>query len=430
LDLNGTFEERERCDVILGITSNGKSVTLKECHLISSKGEIIRGYKISTFVISVIFIGAHFSKPEDIRFKSLSINYSYLEEWIGKRLFESQTIHEEGKFKEHHLKYIRPEPIKIETEYLSIQLIYRFGYSVSSYKIPEINSKAFVRIESKAELPFEEWFSIIYHIRNFLSLAMTSTGEVVYPLIIEGESERVIEMMTDAGPIFAPVKIIPCFGELIVLPKDREIQYWDILFGFNAISRQSEIYFQNWFSKSELLKPIYDLFFSTLYDPQMYITNQFLNLVQAIESYHRRTMRNNDLPQEEYNKRVSEILDKIPREYANWFKEKMEYRNEPTLRKRLKEIIDAFEIQEFFDDEKDIKMFVNKVVITRNYLVHYDKGLEDKALPPERLFPYVQRLRTILLACLLKEIGFELGEIKSMVRKYFERYVHHLTLHK
>ena len=161
----------------------------------------------------------------------------------------------------------------------------------------------------------------------------------------------------------------------------------------------------------------------------MYITNQFSDLVQAIEAYHRRTTRNCDLLPEEYDKIVSEILNGTPEQHKVWLKEKLEYGNEPNLRKRLKEIINVLGIKEFIENNgRGIDSFIHRVVITRNYLTHYDKKLEDKALRPEQFYPYVQMLRTVLLTCLLKEMGFESGTMKKMIRKYFEKYVLHLAL--
>jgi len=50
----------------------------------------------------MVFIGAHFQKAEDIKFKSLSINYSHLDEWADISGFDIQNS---PKDRETTIKY-------------------------------------------------------------------------------------------------------------------------------------------------------------------------------------------------------------------------------------------------------------------------------------------------------------------------------------
>ena len=67
-------------DIISGITSNGKIITLCKCYE-SSSHMSVPGFISSSFITSMIFLGHHFNKKEDIIFDSLSLNYSHIEEW-------------------------------------------------------------------------------------------------------------------------------------------------------------------------------------------------------------------------------------------------------------------------------------------------------------------------------------------------------------
>jgi len=56
---------------------------------------------------------------------------------------------------------------------------------------------------------------------------------------------------------------------------------------------------------------------------------------------------------------------------------KLGYSNEPNLRNRLKEILDDCGVLIVF--VKDKEGFVDKVVTTRNYNVHFDLNLKERA---------------------------------------------------
>jgi len=129
-------------------------------------------------------------------------------------------------------------------------------------------------------------------------------------------------------------------------------------------------------------------------------------------------MKNYELPEEEHNKRIEEILNVVPEKSKEWLESKLAYSNEPNLRRRLREIFDKYsEIVNNFIANK--KVFINRVVITRNYLTHYGEESEN-IVQPEKLYPYIHKLNIILLSCLLNEIGFKLEEINNMLRKYNE----------
>jgi chemotaxis regulatin CheY-phosphate phosphatase CheZ len=148
----------------------------------------------------------------------------------------------------------------------------------------------------------------------------------------------------------------------------------------------------------------------------MYIEQQLLSLVGAIEAYHRRTMDNFELPKEQHNKRLEEILRSVPEEYKGWLNEKLAYSNEKSLRKRLREIVKEFDpiLKELIPD---LDSFVDKVVKTRNYLTHNDEKLKDQAVAGKELLELVENLKIIAEICLLKELGFTLDKIKNLISR-------------
>jgi len=119
---------------------------------------------------------------------------------------------------------------------------------------------------------------------------------------------------------------------------------------------------------------------------------------------------------EKHQMRVAEILAVAPKQHRKWLKWRMEYGNEPSLADRLRQLID--ELSPALDAQiPDRDAFVDQVVTTRNYLTHYDKSKEDEAAKGADLYYLARRVRVLLDACLLREIGFDVAAITRLLTR-------------
>lgn len=94
LELNGVLEEYSvltvfdfsinampfKHEIILGLSKKGENVTAVNCQGYPS---LLNGFDSSTFTVSKIFVGLHFEKEEDIKFNSLTISFSFLDQWVN-----------------------------------------------------------------------------------------------------------------------------------------------------------------------------------------------------------------------------------------------------------------------------------------------------------------------------------------------------------
>jgi hypothetical protein len=81
----------------------------------------------------------------------------------------------------------------------------------------------------------------------------------------------------------------------------------------------------------------------------------------------------------------------------------MQYGNEPSLNKRIRQLSKKFS-PPLLRDNLDGK-FVGSVVDTRNYLTHLDKSKEQSALKGKQLYFAFNNLKALLVSCILKRIG-------------------------
>jgi len=411
LKLNGIFEEDPNSvpsyyRIVLGKSHRGDPLTLYNC-FVTRVGVPSRGYPISTYYIGVAFVGYHFNKPEDIRFSNLTVRFEYLEEWLGFHVFH----YEHGLDEKLTITYKKPEPIKMEFDLFDIRINYYLEYTMGDgWREGRMSSQAYLSIDLKNDLSLDDAYYIINHLRNFITLGI---GKPIGILEFEGRTRNLEEHK----------RIEILFQKPQYIGDQPRINPWDMVFPFNSISKNPKYFLDNWLGKVNRLEPIYDLFFATLYIPNLFPVHEFLSLAQTIEAYHSRTFSNNILPVDNFKRLREDIagkIDKLSKEYRSHFYARLDYMNEKTLRSRLIELLTKYDflIKGF---GYNIEGLANQVVDARNYYTHYSDALKDRAVDIKDLPILAQKLRFILLGILLNEIGFNEEQIIACVYRYKNR---------
>lgn len=422
LELIGSFRESITFNrflnpgIILGITSNGKLVTLYKC-LESQSLTSIPGFTTSTFIASMVFLRHHFENEENIQFDSLSLSYSHLDEWVGITGFQEKTeIDSEKNFKKYEVSYNFPEKTEVKINGFNLSIDYKFNIHGNRVKEINLKQKTIIEIALQKKIHFNDLQKdICYHIQTFLSLAMR---RAIRPLAIigrfdvrKGESTNKRVSYNDTS-IFYATKDLPYISE--------KIHPFDMLFTFRDISDNFGKYLRNWFEKIEIIQPAHDLYFGNLYSSSMYVNHRFLNLIQAIESYHRRAHCGKYLPDDDYAQIYKTLITAVPGELDSDFREslrqKLKYHNEFSLRRRMKEILekcgDPLKLL-IYNKER----FIDNVVNTRNFLIHFDKNLETKAINGQELYVLVQKMEFIIEICFLIELEIPMQTIKTLISR-------------
>ena len=415
LSLDGAFNESFDAEGFYGIVlgdSYGKKITLKNCsrtNFRKEQHESGKPYITSEFIVSVFYVGRHFPKKEDIKFTQLSVSYSQLEEWLGERPFSHEARENEKGLREHILKFTMPSVKEIALDKFKISIGYGFSTSLGAFRKPDFEATAGLWVDVDDEMHIDRFHSIMYHIRNFLSLA---TGNRVSMLDINGRNRNIDQHET--------IQIF--FPRREEISDEALFSHHFFPFHFESISEHPEFYFKNWFDIIENFEPTYDLYFGTMYNPYLYPTHTFLSLAQALESYLSRTLDNNILPDELFKEELLpkflSMISEIPETNCQQQLEpKAKFdMNRKSFRTKLKELLEEYGDLFFFIDKKE--EFVGKVVDTRNYYTHYSPDLEKRAVEIADLPFLSQKLRYILIVILLREIGFVDSLIERILRRY------------
>jgi hypothetical protein len=278
------------------------------------------------------------------------------------------------------------------------------------WRKPKFEAKAWVSIEASHQIHVDEFLSIAYQFKNFLSIA---TGNEVTILDIIGQREK--------AEVFENIQIFHQIGERLSTQKLFSEHFFP--FNYPLISEHIETYLQNWYNLAKNLEPTYDLYFGTIYNPYLYPTHEFLSFAQGLESYCSKKFENNILPDKLFTKLLSKILEivnELPEKFQKQLTPKAQYElNRKSFRTKLKKLFkEQGNLFKFFiADPND---FIRKVVDTRNYYTHYSPTLEDRAVKVNNIPFLSQELRYVLIAILLKETGLDDSMIKNALRRYYQ----------
>ncbi len=411
LKLLGSFEEitalnqMNDYDILLGI-ANGKIITLYKCYERNKTLQIPGGPK-TIINASVIFIGHHFKKIEDLLFYKYSISYAYLADWVRISGFKYKIISDnEQKIKKEELTYEFPNSPVYKINDLKFYFSFTRTTKQDLVSSCHYEQHTFITLESGFDLTFEDFqYKYFGHIQDFLSFAI---GSATYPISIVAYSKNYSTKNKDNKIIYPEITIILSHNNP---PKPlRKLYRTDFIFSYQDIRAEFERILNLWFKKREILSPVFDLYFSNMYNSKQYLKTQFLNIVQAIESLHRRSFKGKYIQNADFKKYYEELISSIPNSFHSDYKQSLMFRfehlNEYSLRKRLKDLLRKCKPYKTLLI-KDDKVFINNVTNTRNYLTHYDKKLKSESKSDQDLYDLMIQVKFLLELCLLINLGMK-----------------------
>jgi len=257
-----------------------------------------------------------------------------------------------------------------------------------------LRRKTFVEVTPASPSPFERCLGLLQTMLDLVSLGLLRPAIPSEIVGVLNPQEEKVEIVYKFPRKYSSNKAL--------------LNPAQTLFTCTDISNHFDEFIRRWFDLNDRLRPVLNLYLATLYAQEMYVESYFLNIIHALEAYHRLAIGGQDLPEDEHQKRVSEIINSAPSQWRQWLKEQLKYSNEKRLRSRLMEICEKSQsvTKKLIGSKKKVKHFISQVVDTRNYLTHYDPAYAEKAVHGRQLFYLTQRLKVLLECCLLRELGF------------------------
>ncbi|MGD6775014.1 HEPN domain-containing protein [Sutcliffiella horikoshii] len=399
-------------DVVYGKTYQGKAFTLYKCSIQGGRStSIIHDYKskfINKVNCSYILEGEIFTSEKEIMVKEVYFSVTNLNKWS----FQSAV---NMKLDDDSMEYVittkNIDDITHEND--------EFEFTIRYFTMPDYNYtfSSSLKIETHTQLIFKfsnptnlnRAHSLIYQVRDFLSLCTGSRTYIKY---------------VSANPYFSEPKDfaprIQIFGQAFEFENKEEIdnlKRYEPYISLEQIKEDFNLCMKNWFEKNEKLKPVIELYLSLNYHRTSY-ERHFLNIVQALEAYHRLTRKNQVLPKEEHSKKMEGIVKHVPEKYQKWVKEKLAFSNEPSLHERLEELLTPTSKSELPQHEgkyhhlfrlrdKEKIEIIRDIKNTRNYNTHFDERLLKKSVKGEELYQLIALLKLMMEFYLLTELEID-----------------------
>ncbi|PKP18964.1 MAG: hypothetical protein CVU07_00880 [Bacteroidetes bacterium HGW-Bacteroidetes-23] len=336
-----------------------------------------------------------FNKSENIVASSLHVTMSLLKELIKKSNLKGDLIYEKK------LEYITPEKVKLyENEDFLILINFYISESRNIYDGIKIKEYCVLEIKSKKDSKnIFELFNVYKKIKIFFSfIGFFSKYEDEFKF----REDNIIYTNQD-GPIdmrFFTTNFNTHNNGLIAHER----------FDFNDIKNEINQILNNWFTNDSIQDSII-LVMEKYTFIKLTVETYFLNTCFAIETFHRKNKFNEVYKKTEFNRIKRGIRNKLEtEEEIELFNDKLIYANEPTFKNRLISLKSEF--KRVIHESVDIDDYVDKIVSTRNFLVH--RGNKKYIFEGLELYYAAVYLETLTKFCIMETIGID-NEVLSKV---------------
>lgn len=246
---------------------------------------------------------------------------------------------------------------------------------------------------------FKDILMDVYTFNGFVTFV---TFEQSYPLSISFSD---IEYIEEGKP-----KTIKCsYDNPTYGAQYKPRRKGEHLIDYSDIKDEFPSLIKNWYKRNQEIKPVFSLMLYSFKDKLKFSEDKFMDIVRAVETFHRRTTNSTKMPKEEFESMVQRIYSKVDQKDKQWLVKQnaFTYQNELSLKNRLLDLFARYPSSYLKDKIPNIKRFCVQVVNSRNYYTHYNADKESNALKGKELFELNQNLKALLITCICKDIGLD-----------------------
>ena len=386
-------------DFISGELSTGFRFTLLECTRTGFQHLISYGKSVFSYSAKYMIKGIGGKDAHQITFNKIVFQLSDTMEWgniSGYSVGENYELKQENEV----------ERILYQNDNFSVKYIVNSSMlPVSNWDLLKENitleQSGNIEISFNEEKYIKEFEDVYKKVKRLIEFSMLRTITLKKVTGWSKDNKRLIGKEEHEWPI--EIISYDFFGDSLD-EGIKSIRYKWICLPELIVNNSFEEYFQ----KYATLESVVELYLEILEARHMSSVRAFLNITQALETYHAR-FKANTLG--DFKKRIKEVILKNRPESCH--KEDTEFLMKSskkilTLQSRLADLLLAeFKI---WLDTGDINRleFPRVIAKTRNYYTHYDESIKKKerVLTSEELVMYNEVLLYILEYYLLSELGF------------------------
>ena len=409
LGLGDYLELPLEIDELSGKLASGYEFTLVDLNRGGMDDDISSGLTVYTYYADYLLSGIKSTSSEKQTFSKVNFVLADIVEW------GEESIYYIG---ENHELLAKNKPVS-KTIYSGND--YSISYKVIGSYLPcvkydllkeniDLKQHGIIEIVFSKEKEFKDFIALFNKLKRLFEIALLRTVRVEK---MYAYSDRIKD---DYGEMSFE-RTIDIYGRSIKAVDDEEntvkTMPWNWITLSKLIDNNS---FAAYIDKHDKLEPVIDLYIELFYLKGNTVTRTFLNVVQALETYHSRFVTN-DL--KIFKKRIATITQGLPPTNADQIKNALMASSNKfiTLESRLADLLYA-EGNIYFDTG-DVKQddFPSVIARTRNYYIHYDEDIKNKykVFTTDELITYKKVLFQILEYYILYELGFSIEDRSKII---------------
>ncbi|MFC6021882.1 HEPN domain-containing protein [Plantactinospora solaniradicis] len=402
-DLNGEPAER-----ILGWLGTDR-VTLDQAFL-TFNSRPSSGVSETRYRVNRLFIGHQFEAGE-LAFKTVRVAISDLDSWVETSGITYHWNHESDRPDVSRLKYeMNFVPPQTETHLFSRgRLSIAYSWKEDGDPIHGIAFKQWpiIKIEYDELQPFRVIQKDVGRIQSLVTLCIDERTTVDALVLNRPDVRTRFLSGDDAGE-----QAIEFLAPLLryIDPAERKPRHrFEMLVGYKELGGIAAI--ARWLDASERFQRPLDSFMSTKHAGQMFTENRFLNVTFAAEAFHEVTQGSPYMEDAEFQALLETYLANTPAMHHDWLLGKVQYGNEPPLRKRLHQLAtrSAAATRPIIGEKGRWAFIISRV---RNELTHLGSG--SRSFDSRHLLSLTESVFAVVRICMLLESGVS---IETLTKK-------------
>ena len=343
--------------------------------------------------------GCAFDNWDEVQFDHIHTEYTLLHDWMQKSRISIKD--DDGTrlvtvSKRETIEIPLPDGVKL--------IIWQTGGYQHHATGLELKEGHGIEFRFPAVQPMETLLKYTMSFQRMLTFLIGTpviTEKIYFHPKNEFSASKAILLRTNSGIKNAEI----CTSNHFVIVDYRDIQ-----------TRLNEVVW-HWYALESRLKDVFNLYFSVVFNDELYSNHRFLFLAQALEVYHRTNPQFEGAVQsrQDFQVRRDRIIEAVPDE-KKWLKEKLAFANEKTFFMRLLEILEfnKEETKELIDDPE---CFARIVKNTRNHFTHYATHERQRDGIPDHmdLLQLTDKMKMLLEISIFKELKLSGDPIQRLV---------------
>ncbi len=353
-----------------------------------------------SFKVKYSILGVHCDNFKDLNFQYFEFSTTYLADWLGIKTIEQKFEAGEVVVKSSI------EKKKIEVAHQGTKISLSTWSNISSIPPYNFKQEAVIGVELQVAVSVEEFMKVtIRPLFDLIQFGSSHLNSITSLRVSQRSNSKTFEVIIESNFRTINKSKVPLQNRALFRPSD--------------INHTYEALIQNWLKAYNKKETVFNLYFGARHIGFQFPISKFLNIIQALESYHGDRPDSVILKEERENflarkEKLKGNIDPADTDLKSWIDKHLLYR--PTLRARLIELVN--ETGSVLDSIlQDRTTFIDRIVQSRNYYTHFSPEQKGKAAIGLELDALTFAMTLILDYHILNECQIE----KGIILELFER---------